>query len=147
MPLDDVLCGFRHETCRNADQWNMSIRQTEGPMTFRTVEMAMEFLDMALMVRMMAEAVFLGTAAVLDLMQEMMFIEGPDDAEDRRFIDRVQAILQIPETEGVLEGLHGTVHQHPHGGQSDPMHRQDFLDAMPIFRSFFHICCLETRCF
>ena len=113
------------------DHGDMNIVQAESLPADLAMEMAVQFLDPTSMV-VVTEAIFCGTASILDDMQQMMLRKKSQRAKDRRFVQRIGLGFEIGQAERMLEALHGLKHQHSDGRRPDSMLQQELFTMTAV---------------
>ena len=107
---------------------DMRVAEAEGLVAGLAVEVAMQFLDAALVV-VRAEAVLRRAASVLDLVHQVMLREEGQSPENRGLVHALERIFQVAHAEGVVKLLHRPEHQGAHRRRLHPVKLHNFFSV------------------
>lgn len=115
--LDDIVHLFHPETVGHGDSRNGLAFQAIGLVAMGTGDM-----HVGIMVRSIAavaKAILLGTAAVINLVEQAVVQEKGQGAEQGGFVYRIQFVLQVGQGESIVQLLHGAPHEQADGRRPD----------------------------
>lgn len=111
----DVVDFPGNEPFRKIDVGNEILVQAIGIVAYLTIEVAVFFVFAALAV-VVADAIFVRTASVVHAVDEMMFVEKDEGAENDRFVDAVELLFQRTQAKCVGLGGNGLIDEQSGGG-------------------------------
>ena len=114
----DVVDFPGNESFGQIDVWNEVLVQAIGIVAHLAIEMAVLLIFVALAV-VVADTVFMGSTSVVHTVDEMMLVEEDEGAENNRFVDTIEFLLQGTQTECVALSGNGFVDEQPGGSGTD----------------------------
>lgn len=110
--LDDVVDRLGRETFGKSDMRDGYAAQAEGTVAAGTVEVRMQIVDFTVALGA-AEGIFERARSVVDSVYDVMGQKECKGTEQGRFIDRIESLLQVGETECPIEFGHRAKDENP----------------------------------